>query len=75
MGELIKRNGYVVLSVGIKQDCRHGLILIQVSLAEATLTPVLLAITPLLAVTALVPWLCYRKMARASIVERLRVGE
>lgn len=40
-----------------------------------TLLPVLLCAIPLLAVTALVPWLCYRKMARASIVERLRLTE
>ena len=40
-----------------------------------TLTPVLLAAPPLLAVTALVPWLCCRRMARASIVERLRTAE
>ncbi len=40
-----------------------------------TLTPALLCAIPLLAVTALVPWLCYRKMARASIVERLRLTE
>lgn len=40
-----------------------------------TLAPVLLTVPPLLAVTALVPWLCYRKMARTSIVERLRLTE
>ena len=40
-----------------------------------TLTPALLCAIPLLAVTALVPWLCYRKMAKASIVERLRLTE
>ena len=40
-----------------------------------TLTPALLCAIPLLAVTALVPWLCYRRMARVSIVERLRTEE
>lgn len=40
-----------------------------------TLAPALLCAIPLLAVTALVPWLCYRKMAKASIVERLRLTE
>ncbi len=40
-----------------------------------TLTPALLCAIPLLAVTAMVPWLCYRKMAKASIVERLRLTE
>ena len=40
-----------------------------------TLTPALLCAIPLLAVTALVPWLCYRRMAKASIVERLRLTE
>ena len=40
-----------------------------------TLTPILLVIPPLLAVSALVPWLCYRKMAGITIVERLRLTE
>ena len=40
-----------------------------------TLIPALLCAIPLLVVTALVPWLCYRKMAKASIVERLRLTE
>ena len=40
-----------------------------------TLAPALLCAIPLLAVTALVPWLCYRKMAKASVVERLRLTE
>ena len=40
-----------------------------------TLAPALLCAIPLLAVTALVPWLCYRKMAKVSIVERLRLTE
>lgn len=40
-----------------------------------TLTPALLCAIPLLAVTALVPWLCYRRMAKAPIVERLRLTE
>ena len=40
-----------------------------------TLTPALLCAVPLLAVTAIVPWLCYRKMSGASIVERLRTAE
>lgn len=40
-----------------------------------TLAPALLCAISLLAVTALVPWLCYRKMAKASIVERLRLTE
>lgn len=40
-----------------------------------TLIPALLCAIPLLAVTALVPWLCYRKMAKASIVEWLRLTE
>ncbi|MBD5526890.1 MAG: ABC transporter permease [Lachnospiraceae bacterium] len=40
-----------------------------------TLVPALLCAIPLLAVTALVPWLCYRKMAKVSIVERLRLTE
>ncbi len=40
-----------------------------------TLTPALLCAIPLLAVTALVPWLCYQKMAKTSIVERLRMTE
>ena len=40
-----------------------------------TLTPILLVIPPLLAVSALVPWLCYRKMAGITIVERLRLAE
>ena len=40
-----------------------------------TLTPALLCTIPLLAVTVLVPWLCYRKTAKAPIVERLRAEE
>lgn len=40
-----------------------------------TLIPALLCAIPLLSVTALVPWLCYRKMTKASIVERLRLTE
>lgn len=40
-----------------------------------TLTPMLLSIPPLLTVTALVPWLCYRKMTSITIVERLRVAD
>ncbi len=40
-----------------------------------TLTPALLCAFPLLAVTAMVPWLCYQKMAKAPIVERLRLTE
>ena len=40
-----------------------------------TLAPALLCAIPLLAVTALVPWLCYRKMAKVSVVDRLRLKE
>ena len=40
-----------------------------------TLAPALLCAIPLLAVTAFVPWLCYRKMVGVSIVERLRTEE
>lgn len=40
-----------------------------------TLTPALMCAIPILAVTALVPWLCYRKMTKTSIVERLRLTE
>ncbi len=39
-----------------------------------TLTPVLLAALPLAALAGLVPLLCYRSMARATVVERLRDG-
>ncbi len=40
-----------------------------------SLTPVLLAAVPLLAVTALTPWLCCRRMVREPLVERLRAAE
>ncbi len=40
-----------------------------------TLMPILLVIPPLLAVSALVPWLCCRKMTGMAIVERLRSAE
>lgn len=40
-----------------------------------TLTPALMCVIPVLAVTVLVPWLCYRKIEKASIVERLRLTE
>jgi len=40
-----------------------------------TLLPVMLCIVPLLLITALVPTVCYRGMARKTVVERLRIGE
>lgn len=40
-----------------------------------TLTPALMCAIPILAVTALIPWLCYRKIVKSSIVERLRLTE
>lgn len=40
-----------------------------------TLLPVLLCAVPLLAVTGVIPLMCYNKMARKTIVERLRAAE
>lgn len=40
-----------------------------------TLFPVILCIIPLVLITALVPLVCYNKMARKTVVERLRIAE
>jgi len=40
-----------------------------------SLLPVTLCAIPLIAITAFVPLLCYRKMARKTVVERLRIAE
>ncbi len=40
-----------------------------------TLLPVILCIIPLVLITAFVPIVCYRKMARKTVVERLRMAE
>ena len=40
-----------------------------------TLLPVSLCIVPLIAITAAVPLLCYNKMAKKTLVERLRIAE
>ena len=40
-----------------------------------SLLPVLLCAIPLIAITALVPLLCYRKMSKQTVVERLRIAE
>lgn len=37
-----------------------------------TLIPVEMCVIPLLAITILVPWLCYKKMTQKTVVERLR---
>ncbi len=42
---------------------------------DFTLTPALLCIIPLVLVTAIVPLICYRNMAKQSVVERLRKSE
>lgn len=40
-----------------------------------TLLPVILCIIPLVLITAFVPLVCYNKMARKTVVERLRIAE
>ena len=40
-----------------------------------TLLPVFLCIIPLLLITAIVPLVCYNKMAQKTVVERLRIAE
>lgn len=40
-----------------------------------TLLPVILSILPLFIITAFVPFLCYKKMAQKTVVERLRIIE
>lgn len=40
-----------------------------------TLLPVILCVFPLVLITALVPLVCYNKMARKTVVERLRMAE
>ena len=40
-----------------------------------TLLPVLLCIIPLILITAIVPLVCYNKMAQKTVVERLRIAE
>lgn len=40
-----------------------------------SLLPVTLCVIPLIAITAFVPLLCYRKMAGKTVVERLRIAE
>lgn len=40
-----------------------------------TLLPVILCIIPLILITALVPLICYNKMAQKTVVERLRIAE
>ena len=40
-----------------------------------TLTPVFLCMIPLVLITAFVPLVCYSKMARKTVVERLRTAE
>ncbi len=40
-----------------------------------TLLPVALCVIPLIAITAVVPLLCYKKMAQQTVVERLRIAE
>ena len=40
-----------------------------------TLLPVLLCIIPLILITAIVPLVCYNKMAQKTVVERLRLAE
>ena len=40
-----------------------------------TLLPVMLCAIPLIAITVLVPLLCYRKMSKITVVERLRTAE
>lgn len=40
-----------------------------------TLLPVILCIIPLVLITALVPLICYNKMAQKTVVERLRMAE
>ncbi len=42
---------------------------------DFTLTPSLLCIIPLVLITAIVPLICYRNMAKQSVVERLRKSE
>jgi len=40
-----------------------------------TLLPVALCIIPLVAITGFIPLICYKKMARKTVVERLRITE
>ena len=40
-----------------------------------TLIPVFLCIIPLILITAIVPLVCYNKMAQKTVVERLRIAE
>ena len=40
-----------------------------------TLLPVFLCINPLILITAIVPLVCYNKMAQKTVVERLRIAE
>lgn len=40
-----------------------------------TLLPVFLCIVPLVLITAFVPFICYKRMAQKTVVERLRIAE
>nr|WP_295974550.1 ABC transporter permease [uncultured Bacillus sp.] len=40
-----------------------------------TLLPVALCVVPLIVITAVIPLLCYKKMAQKTVVERLRIAE
>jgi len=40
-----------------------------------TLLPVFLCIIPLILITAIVPLVCYNKMAQKTVVERIRIAE
>ena len=40
-----------------------------------SLLPIILCAIPLIAITAIVPLLCYRNMAKRTVVERLRIAE
>ena len=40
-----------------------------------TLLPVFLCIVPLVLITTFVPFICYKKMAQKTVVERLRIAE
>lgn len=40
-----------------------------------TLFPVILCVIPLIVITGLIPYLCYKKLAQKTVVERLRTAE
>lgn len=40
-----------------------------------TLFPVILCVIPLIVITGLIPFLCYKKLAQKTVVERLRTAE